>query len=111
MAVGRSAPVQLTPLYRISDAPPEALVFLNNAALALGHGAVFLRWWCPACQRVFAWTDMIAGQVQGSQMWLPICPTDGCRGIDWLNLRDYDRERARHPDWPPDPVSGQSCPA
>lgn len=110
MPDGRNKPFVLSPLYQVSQAPAAALAFLARAAQVLGHGAVFQRWWCPTCQYVYAWPDMVVGQVQGTEMWLVVCATQGCPGADWIQLRNYDRERHQHPAWPAEPQSGELLP-
>ena len=84
LAEGRQEQMAITPRYRLGEAPTAVVQQLQAAARAHGHAAWATRWQCTQCERVSRWHDLVAGQVEHTDVWLPMCPTATCRGIGWL---------------------------
>ncbi len=53
--------------------------------LEVDHGSS--DWRCTACERVAPWQELIAGQVEGPTLRVPVCPIVDCAGISWLYFR------------------------
>jgi hypothetical protein len=85
-ADARRRPMMLRPRYRLAEAPAAVLAWLQAGARAEGHRTWADRWRCRACAVVWPWQDVLAGEVEGSAFWLPLCPTAGCAGIGWLHF-------------------------
>jgi hypothetical protein len=83
-ADARHQPMLLRPRFRLADAPADVLAQLQAGARAEGHRTWADRWRCRACAAVWPWQDLLAGEVEGTAVWLPLCPTADCAGIGWL---------------------------
>lgn len=88
MPDGRHQRSVIQPLASVRDAPAEVLDRVRAAALAEGFPAAPDRIWCPHCAFIWDWPDLIVGQVPGTAVYLPLCPTADYPGIGWLHLRD-----------------------
>ena len=82
----RRRQVMLRPRYRLADAPAAVLERLRAGARAEGHRVWAERWRCRACGAVWPWRELMAGEVEGADVWLPLCPVEDCAGIGWLYL-------------------------
>ena len=85
-ANARQRQLLLRPRYPLGEAPAAVLARLRAGARAEGHRTWADRWRCRACASVWPWQDLLAGEVEGSAVWLPLCPTADCAGIGWLYL-------------------------
>ena len=74
----------LRPRYRLGEAPADVLSRLQTAAQAHGHATWSSHWRCTACAQVSPWQELLAGEVEGTTVWVPVCPTADCAGISWL---------------------------
>lgn len=71
---------------------------LRVAAHASGYAQLPRRVWCPHCASVWDGDDIIGGEVAGTRMVLPRCPTADCPGSGWLHFHDADTVPAATPD-------------
>ena len=85
-ADARQRPMMLRPRYRLGDAPADVVARLRAGARAEGHRTWTAEWRGRACSSVWRWQDLLAGEVEGTAFWLPLCPTEDCTGIGWLYL-------------------------
>ncbi len=86
-AAARQKQYTLRPRERLGAAPADVLQRLQAAAQAEGHTTWPSHWHCTACAQVWPWEELIAGEVEGTTVWVPVCPTAACAGLSSLYFR------------------------
>ena len=98
MTDGRHTPMVIWPRSTVRQASAAVHARLQAAAYANGYTQLPRRVWCRHCASVWDWDDIIIGEVEGTTMLLPLCPTADCPGIGWLQLQDAETVPAPAPD-------------
>jgi hypothetical protein len=98
MTDGRHTRMVIWPRSTVRQASAALHARLRVAAQANGYAQLPRRVWCPHCASFWDWDDIIVGEVEGTSMYLPLCPTADCPGIGWLHLQDADTVPAATPD-------------
>ncbi len=98
MTDGRHTRVVIWPRSTVRQASTAVQAHLQVAAQAHGYAQLPRRVRCPHGASVWEWDDIIVGEVEGTSMYLPLCPTADCPGIGWLHFQDADTVPAPAPD-------------
>ena len=100
-AAARQKRYTLRPRYRLDEAPADVLQRLQAAAQAEGHTTWASHGRCTACAQVSPCQERIAGEVEGTTVWVPMCPTAGAPAS--AGCTSVPHERCHGGSWPSAP--------